>query len=59
MVAAEPLFWGETSLSVAGERGDALSLWRCGQADVHPITRGARSLLPLELVTKLLLTWQM
>lgn len=52
------LFWGETSLNVAGERGDSLSRWRCGQADVHPITRGARSLLPLELATKLLLTWE-
>lgn len=52
------LFWGKNGLSAAEECGDVLPRWRCGQAGVLLIARGARDLLPLELATKLLLTWE-
>lgn len=58
MEAAGQLLLGKTGLSAGGGCGDALSCWRCGQAGVHPIARSAWGLLPLELATKLLLTWE-
>lgn len=61
MEAAGQLLWEQTSRSAGGGCGDALSCWSWGQAGVHLITHGhpiTCGLLPLELATKLLLTWE-